>query len=381
MKPRPRFSQAAGVERRKPASRTGVASWGSPKPASNPSVVQEVYFSMMRRLAVSAVLIVVTLPLSMAGGPGAAFAQAPAGRKVVVDRVVAVVNEAIIMQSELEARMAPLRQEIQQIADAKERSRRTAKLGSQVLSDMVNDELIVQAAQEAKIDVEPGEVNAAIDEIKKENKIDDAGLTQVLAQQGFTMAGYKADLRKQILRLRATNQLVRPRVNVTNEDVKARYDQMQRRSEAVSSVRLAHMLFQLPERPTEQQLAAAKERAATAISRVRAGEAFAAVAAAASEDEGTKASGGELGWFERGSMTPEWETVVFAMEKGDVRGPISGPQGLHVFTVLEVKRSDLKTFDELKDQLKNELTRRETDKQSRLWVEEMRKKAYVDIKQ
>lgn len=331
---------------------------------------------MTRRL-----LRIATAALALAAAALPAAAQAPAGRKVVVDRVAAVVNDAIIMQSELDVRMAPLRQEIKQIADPKERARRAAKVQSQVLTDMVNDELIVQAAQEAKIDVEPGEVNAAVDEIKRENKLDDAALSQVLAQQGFTMASYKADLRKQILRLRATNQLVRPRVNVTNEDVRARYDQMQRRSEAVSSIRLAHMLFKLPERPTEQQLAEAKDRAAKAISRVRGGEDFAKVAGEVSDDDGTKTTGGELGWFERGSITPEWETVVFAMDKGDVRGPISGPQGLHVFTVLEVKRSDLKSFDELKEQLKAELTRRETEKQSRLWIEDLRKKAHIDIKQ
>jgi peptidyl-prolyl cis-trans isomerase SurA len=339
---------------------------------------------MMRRFrnfASVALALGLGLNLTLVGGVPSAEAQTPAGRKVVVDRVVAVVNDSIIMSSELDSRMTPLRAETAQIADPKERARRTAKLTSQVLNDMVNDELIVQAALEAKIDVEPGEVTAAVDEIKRENKLDDAALAQVLAQQGYTMAGYKSDLRKQILRLRATNQLVRPRVNVTPEDVRARYDQMQRRSEAVSSVRLAHMLFKLPERPTEQQLAAAKDRAAKAIGRVRAGETFEKVTAEASDDEGTKASGGELGWFERGSITPEWESVVFAMEKGDLRGPISGPQGLHVFTVLEVKRSDLKTFDELKDQLKADLTRRETEKQTKLWVEELRKKAYVDLKQ
>ncbi len=333
---------------------------------------------MSRRLARN--VLVAALALFTAGGAAPAAAQTPAGRKVVVDKVAAVVNDTIIMQSELEARMGPLRQELRQIADAKERTRRAAKLQSQVLGEMINDELIVQAAAEAKIEVEPGEVNAAVDEIKRENKLDDNALAQVLAQQGFTLASYKADLRKQILRLRASNQLVRPRVNVTNEDVRARYDQMQRRSEAVSSVRLAHMLFRLPEHPTEQQLAEAKERAARAIARVRGGEEFAKVAGEVSDDDGTKGSGGELGWFERGSMTPEWESVVFAMDKSDVRGPISGPQGLHVFTVIEAKRSDLKSFDELKDQLKAELTRRETEKQTRLWVDDLRKKAHIDIK-
>ena len=46
-----------------------------------------------------------------------------------------------------------------------------------------------------------------------------------------------------------------------------------------------------------------------------------------SEDDGTKATGGELGWFQRGSINPEWEPIVFSMEKGDVRGPVTGPAG------------------------------------------------------
>jgi len=156
---------------------------------------------------------------------------------------------------------------------------------------------------------------------------------------------------------------------------------MARRTEQVQAVQLAHMLFKLPEHASEQQIAEAKERAAKAIARVKAGEEFAKVAATESDDEGTKATGGELGWFQRGSMaTPEWEPIVFSMEKGDVRGPVPGPQGFHVFQVTEVKRSDLKPFAEMKEQLMRELRRRETDKQTAAWVEELRKKAYIDIK-
>ena len=68
------------------------------------------------------------------------------------------------------------------------------------------------------------------------------------------------------------------------------------------------------------------------------------------------------------------------MEKGDVRGPVTGPQGLHVFYVTDVKQSELKPFAEMKDQLKRELRRREMDKQTADWIEELRKKAYIDIK-
>jgi parvulin-like peptidyl-prolyl isomerase len=71
---------------------------------------------------------------------------------------------------------------------------------------------------------------------------------------------------------------------------------------------------------------------------------------------------------------PEWEPIVFAMEKGDVRGPVTGPQGFHVFQVTEVKRSDLKPFPDMKEQLQRELRRREMDKQTTTWVEELRKR-------
>jgi peptidyl-prolyl cis-trans isomerase SurA len=306
--------------------------------------------------------------------------QAARKRTAVVDRVVAVVNETVVLESELRTRLTPVVGDVQGIADARERKRRFEKLRTQMLDEMVNEELIVQAAEEARIEIETAEVDAAVDEIKKQNNIDDAGLAAALDQQGYTLASYKQDLRRQLLRLRAVNQLVRPRVTVTDEDIKARYDAMQRRSEAVSAVRLAHILLRVPEKASEQEIAAARDRAAAAIQRVKNGEEFAKVAGEVSDDDATKGGGGELGWFERGSISPEWEAVVFSMEKGEVRGPVSGPQGLHVFFVEEVKRTDMKSFDELKEQLRAELTRREMDKQTTQWIDELRKKAYIDVK-
>src|SRR5438067_12454722 len=146
-----------------------------------------------------------------------------AGKKFHIERVVAVVNDAVILQSELDARLVPMRAEAEQIADPAERKRRLAKLTSQVLDEMVNEDLIVQAAEGARIEVDSAEVQAALDEIKQNNKLDDAGLQQALAQQGYTLQAYKADLRRQLLRLRAVNQLVAPKVTVTDEDIKARY--------------------------------------------------------------------------------------------------------------------------------------------------------------
>jgi len=148
----------------------------------------------------------------------------------------------------------------------------------------------------------------------------------------------------------------------------------------VSAVRLSHILIKLPQHPSEQELADAKDKAAKAIARVKGGEPFAQVAKDMSDDAGTKETGGELGWFERGSLQAEWEPIVFSMDKGDVRGPVTGSQGLEVFYVTEIKQSQLKPFAEMKEQLQRELRRRELDKATQTWLEELRKKAYIDIK-
>ena len=319
------------------------------------------------------------LVLIALAAPATAVAQKPAspnaGKKFGLERVVAVVNDSIILQSELEARLVPVRAEAEQIQDPTERRRRLAKLATQVLDEMVNEELIVQAAEEAKIEVDSSEVQAALDEIKQQNNLDDAGLTQALASQGYTVQGYRMDLRRQLLRLRAVNQLVAPKVQVTEDDVRSRYAELQRRSNAVSAVYLSHILIALPENPTEQQIAAAKEKAAQAIQAVNAGTPFNDVAKQFSSDTNV-----ELGWFQRGSIQADWEPIVFSMQKGETRGPVSGARGLEVFHVSDVQAAALKPYADMKEQLQRELRRRELDKQTATWVEELRKKAYIDIK-
>jgi peptidyl-prolyl cis-trans isomerase SurA len=330
-------------------------------------------------------LLLVLVTLTALAAAAVAQPKAPGKAKkprrvYVVDRVVAVVNDSVILDTELTVRMAPYEADVEGIEDPKERARRLEKLRGQVLDELVNEELIFQAAAEAKIEVTAKEIDAAITDIRTNNKLDEQQFQQALIAQGYNITAYRADIQRQLTRVKAMNQLVAPKVTVSDDEVRARYDQMVRRSEAVSAVRLSHILFALPQRPSEQEVSAAKAKAAAAIERAKAGENFAELAKQLSEDEGSKAGGGELGWIERGSLDPQWESVVFAMDKGEVRGPVSGPTGLHVFFVSEIKRNDMKSFEDLKEQLRGELRRREMDKQTQTWIEDLRKKAFIDVK-
>ncbi len=322
--------------------------------------------------------LVLVIPL-VAGADSLPTSSPPdAGKKLVIDRVAAVVNDAVILTSELELRVAPLHAEVLQIKDLRERDRRLAKLTLQMLDEMVNEELIVQAANDAKITVDDSELQQTLDYIKQQNKLDDQGLVDAMKQQGIS----KATLRTDVLRQRAVHQLVGAKVQITDEDLRARYAELQRRSTGVSAVNLSHILFALPEHPTEQQLAAARAKAVQGLDRIKAGESFATVATQISEDASTKANGdgGMLGWFEPGTVSAEWEPTVFGMDKGDVRGPVAGPTGLHLLFANDIKRTQLKPFAELKDQLREDLRRRAMTKATQTWIEELRKKAYIDIR-
>lgn len=321
-----------------------------------------------------------TGPGPAAPAPTPAKPAARSHRRQIVDRVVAVVNDAVILKSELRRRAAPLAAELDSVADRIERERRLAKLEGDVLDDMVNEELIAQAAAEAKLEVEAKEVDAALGEIKKQNKLSDEQLGEALRLQGYSLSSYRQDVRRQLLRMRAVQVIVRPRVTVTDDDVRARFDAMNRRSAAVKKVKLRHILIALPPRPSEAELSAAKKRAAELIDQIKGGADFARLAADQSADETTKFTGGDLGWIERGSLDTEWEVIVFAMGQGEVRGPVTGPRGLHVFQVTEVERNENRPFEEVKEQIRAELFRREQDKQTQQWLTELRDKAHLEIK-
>jgi parvulin-like peptidyl-prolyl isomerase len=337
----------------------------------------------MRSLLLS-LAFVPLLAAAAAAQPGEAppaGAPTPARPVYVVDRVVAVVNDAIILDSELAVQLAPYEGDLEGIENPKERARRRDKLRAQVLDEMIGEELIVEAAAEANLEpISDKEVDQYIKDTKEDNKLDDATFAQALAAQGVTMAQYRTNVRRQLTRFRAIRMLVLPKVNVSDDEIRTQYDQMVRRSDAVSQVRLAHILLALPQRPTDAEVAAARDKAAQVINRVKGGEEFGKLAAEFSDDTNTKTSGGDLGWIKRGELPSASEQVVFAMQPKDVRGPVAGAAGLQVFYVSELKKTEIKPLEQMKDQIKGELQQRGVAKQTTQWLEDLRKKAYLEIK-
>jgi len=112
-----------------------------------------------------------------------------------------------------------------------------------------------------------------------------------------------------------------------------------------------HILIQLPPDADAASDAAARQKAEDAIKRIKGGEAFDAVAREVSEDPGSAANGGDLGFFSRGLMTPAFEEVAFSLPVGQLSEPVRSPFGYHVIEVLEIKPETATPLEEVRDEL------------------------------
>lgn len=302
------------------------------------------------------------------------------GKKAIIERVVAVVNDTVILESELEQRARTEAGDLEKIENPREKLNQWKALERRVLGDLVDEELVMQASVEAKVDVSDGEVDRALNEVKKQNKVDDNSFKAALAAQGYTLEAYRKDVRRQMVRMRTISLVVRPRVAVSDDDVKDHYDKVVGKSTSTVQVKVKHIMLALPPKPKPEQMDAARRLAGDLTARARAGEPFDKLAKQYSQDDATKNAGGDLGWLKRGELPTEWEEILFGMSAGEVRGPVRGAKGLHVFMVEEARQEDVRGFEEVKEQLRSQLTATELERQTKLWLEELRKKAHVELK-
>ena len=136
------------------------------------------------------------------------------------------------------------------------------------------------------------------------------------------------------------------------EDAGTRYD-------APEQVRARHVLIEVPRGAEEAATLAARARAQGARERIEAGEEFAVVAAELSEDAGSKDRGGDLGFFARGQMVPEFDAAAFALEPGGLSDLVRTDYGFHVIRVEERREALHRPLEEVREELATELLRRE----------------------
>jgi peptidyl-prolyl cis-trans isomerase SurA len=310
----------------------------------------------------------------------AAVLEGALARAELVDRIAAIVNTEVIPLSEVEKRAAPELARVDQEVTGPERAQKRAAVLKRTLDGLIDEKLVDNELRELKVSITDKDVDTAVEEVKKSYNINDAQLAEAVAREGFTMAEYRDTMRKQIGRYKLINEKIRKNVKVSEADVQSEYDRMTHTEGQDYEVHVRHILIAVPKNAPAADAEKAKLKAAALSAEARQpGIDFAELARKRSEGS-SSSDGGDLGFFKRGTMVPEFERVAFGLKPGEVSDPVRTQFGWHVLKLEEIRTLGIKPLAELKPEIEDRLRRAQAERLTSQYMDQLRQAAVVEKK-
>ncbi len=258
---------------------------------------------------------------------------APAG--VLLDRVVAIANDGIVMQSELDEQVSMIAGRLQQQntplppADV---------LRRQVLERLVMQELQLQRADRVGIKVGDEQVNAALADDAKRNNLTLQQLPAALASEGIDYASYRDNMRKEITLVLLRRREVLSRINVTPRELDQFIERMKKLPGESDEYNISHILIAVPADSNQAQSDELAKKAEEVYERAKT-EDFGRLAIAFSNSQ-TALEGGSLGWRKGPELPTVLAELIVALKPGEVSRPLATPNGFHIVKLNAVRSAD-----------------------------------------
>lgn len=300
-------------------------------------------------------------------------AVAPA-RAEVVERVVAVINDEPIFLSELRRRASPFLPPIMRTPSQTQRMAAIEQLYTQLLDRMVQEELFIQAADRMSLTVSRTEVDRAIGNVQRQSRLNDADFWAAVRGQGFTPDQYRADVRRQLLRLKVLNNWARNRVNITEEQVRERYQMSVARARRSLRYQADQIMIPVPADAGATELAAARARATQIREAIQSADDFGQAMA--------EVGGGSLGWLSQGALPESIESEVLALEQGEISQPLRGPAGFHIFLLRDRQQAaeGIPSYEQARMPIFQQMMEEAMSQQEELLIAELRRQAVIDVR-
>jgi peptidyl-prolyl cis-trans isomerase SurA len=262
-------------------------------------------------------------------------------RGVLLDRIAAIVNDGVVLTSELDA-------QIQQVSERLEAQHLELPpqnvLRQQVLDRLVLQQIELQRADHVGIKVSDDTLNAALEDVAKRNNMTLSQLPDALSEQGIDYPSYRDDLRKEITLSMLRQRDVLEHISVTPKEIDQYLERQAKMPSAENEYNVSHILIAVPQEATQEQIDQATKRAADVYQRANSGEDFAKLAVAYSNSQ-TALEGGSLGW-RKGSELPTFLTdLIGQLKPGQVSQPLRTPTGFHIIRLNDVRTSTAKSVE------------------------------------
>ncbi len=251
----------------------------------------------------------------------------------VLDRIVAVVEEDVILEHELD-------NEVGSIA-AKLRSGNVAippeyVLRKQVLERMIVDKLQRQMAAKSGIQVSEEMLQNSVNEIASRNGLSVDAFRSEIERQGMSYKSFEDNLRNEIVTNQLRGREIGSRIKVTDAEVNHFMETQGKIASLNSQYHLGHILIAVSQSASSSAIQKASQKAEQVVADLRGGKDFKQMAISVSNDDNAL-KGGDLGWRSMGQIPTLFTDVVAAMNNGDVSDPIRSPSGFHIIKILGVE--------------------------------------------
>lgn len=311
---------------------------------------------MTRHLHIVAILLLL---------PGLAMAT-------TVSRIAAVVNTEIITTHQLDRELA------ERSGGSDIPAAELSSVRRQVLSELIEKALLMQRVDELGIKVAEDEIEAAIDEVQKQNQLTRENLIEALRAEGMSYEKYRENLRQQILRYKLLGREVQARVEVTNKEVRDYFREHIDEYREEPFLRFSRITFPVPERAPAARIEVIRDKAEAARLRLMEGEEFYPVLMSLTADK--SAEGGDMGTFAEGELTASFERAVRDLKEGEISTVVETPAGFHLLQITERSPGKVRQFDAVKEEIQRILRDQKTEERFKEWSTNLRKEAHIDIR-
>lgn len=265
-------------------------------------------------------------------------AQGALAAPQVVDKVAAVVDNGVVLESDVNDMLTTVKRGAQ---EANQQLPDDATLRRQILDRLIMDNIILQLAQRANITISDEQLDQAIGNIAAQNHMTLDQLRSRLAYDGMDYNTYRAQIRKEMLIAEVRNGEVRRRVTILPQEVDSLAQQIAAQTGNGAEFNLSHILIPLPENPTQDQVDKAEALANSLVEQSKSGADFGKLAITYSADP-QALKGGQMGWGKLEELPSLFAARLQGAQKGSIVGPIRSGVGFHILKVNDIRGDDQK---------------------------------------
>ena len=295
----------------------------------------------------------------------------------IVDGIVAVVNNEVVTQVELNAILLPIYTQYKSTYSDEELLKKIDEAKKNILYQLIEDKLILQEAHKIGMPATDEEVAERLEQIKSQFSSSQE-FKSALASQGLTVVDLKEKYREQIMIKKMVNREVRSRVSVTPIEIALFYEKNEDDFNLPAQVKVMTIMIRKSEADPESNTDSLKKIKMIEL-KMAEGEDFTKLAREYSQDP-SAVDGGDMGYIGKGQMMKKIDEVIFSLQPGEISETIETPVGYHVFKIVEVKEAGAESFDEARMQIENYLFQEKAKERFDEWMTNLKENAYISVK-